>query len=328
VMPAGSEPVSSCTGSDPGACVSDKACGNSAGSCVDVPGYCMSSTESPTCDTSQPTEAGVQPLITGATAAPAGSPAPNARTFPNPGRTGSLRIASFRTSDPDFYLSPGLIVRPVASPKVTAFPSSKVEVLIVANGNSSGEAFALQVFDPSGKTRTVAMPEGVVLEPVKRGSAKPSASQSGAAALSPKLVAYCVAFSKLPPEAGTLFRVGGPELQKQFQPARAVLRAGRELAATGKFHPDSEPTAYADSIRQYALWTRIENWNEQKFGEVFLEKTKANALAAKVKWTKQMEQAVSGLVPGRWSDISMVLDQASRLSSAPTGGFEAPRPPQ
>ena len=76
-------------------------------------------------------------------------------------------------------------------------------------------------------------------------------------------------------------------------------------------------------IRQYALWTKIEGWGEDKFGEVFVEKTKQNALPNKIKWTKQIEQAVRGLVPERWRDISMVLDEAQKLpQQSPRAGAQ------
>jgi hypothetical protein len=40
----------------------------------------------------------------------------------------------------------------------------------------------------------------------------------------------------------------------------------------------------------------------------------------KVKWTKQMEQAVLGVAPGRWCDVAMVLEEAEKLSQ------NSPRP--
>ena len=185
---------------------------------------------------------------------------------------------------------------------------------LVANGNSSGQALELQVFDPSGQLKDPDVPEGTILEPVKQGSAKSLAEMMpGANILKKSLVAYCVDYLKLPPEANMLYRLAPPAVQDKLSPARAVMQAGRELAAAGKFHPDSDAAAYNDSIRQYALWTKIEGWGEDKFGEVFVEKTKQNALSNKIKWTKQIEQAVRGLVPGRWRDISMILDEAQKL---------------
>jgi hypothetical protein len=76
------------------------------------------------------------------------------------------------------------------------------------------------------------------------------------------------------------------------------------------------------------LWTKKENWDEQKFGEVFLEKTKENALTAKVQWTPELEQAVRALIPGRWRDISIVLEDAKRLSATSASGPGNSKPPE
>ncbi len=249
-----------------------------------------------------------------------------ASTAPRSG--GRIRLATFRTSEPLLAFSPRAVMRLLADEESQAKTPGEIIYSLVANGNSSGQALELQVFDPSGavQEKDMQLPEGVVLEPVKPGSAKPvSETARGGNILTKPLTAYCVDYAKLSPEAGMLYRIAPQPVQDRYGQIRFVMQAGRELAAAGKFHPDSDAAAYNDSIRQYSLWAKIENWDEQKFGQVFLEKTTANALAAKVKWTKQMDQAVSGLVPGRWRDISMVLDEAAKLSSGPQAQGPGPR---
>jgi hypothetical protein len=238
-----------------------------------------------------------------------------ASTTPRSG--GRMQLVSLRARDPLLAFSPrGPMGLPAEEdPQAGAF--GKIIYSLVSNGNPSGQALELQVFDPSGavQEKDMELPEGVVLEPVKPGSAKPVAEmEKGNNVLTKALVAYCVDYAKLAPEAGMLFRIAPQAVQDRYGSIRFVLQAGRELAAAGKFHPDSKPEAYMDSIRQYALWAKIENWDQEKFGEVFLEKTRENSTAAKVKWTKELERYVAGLVPGRWRDISMVLDEAARLS--------------
>ncbi|MGD0404766.1 MAG: hypothetical protein ABSB66_16400 [Candidatus Acidiferrales bacterium] len=187
---------------------------------------------------------------------------------------------------------------------------------LVANGKSSGEAFEFQVFDPTGKLKEVRVPDGLILEPIERGAAKPVSAGPGQKTSSHKLSAFCVNFEKEPPEPDQLFRVASPEIQEQYKPVRAVIRAGRELSEAGKFHPDSDPKAYADSIRQYALWTKLEGWDQQKFADNFVERTKKNAEALHMKWTQQMESALRNVVPGRWKDITQVLQRADEISQA------------
>ncbi len=230
---------------------------------------------------------------------------------------GSFRPVAFRSGDSlTTTLAPGTVVRVPAPETSTPSASGEISFSIVANGNSMGEAFELQVLDPTGKVKKIAMPEGVVLQPLKPGSAKPVATRAGGNVLTKKLYAYCLDFAKLSPEPGQLYRIAPQALQEKFKPLRAVLQGGRQLAAAGQLHPDSDPKAYVDSIRQYALWTKLENWDMQKFGEMFVQRTKKNAEALNVKWTKEMENALRGVVPGRWRDISAVLEQAKGIAQA------------
>ena len=176
------------------------------------------------------------------------------------GSDGSLQLASFHTNDPlEASLSGALAhVVPRSRPDVRSnlqAASQAPSFNLVANGKSSGEAFEFQVFDPRGKLKEVRVPDGLILEPIERGAAKPVSAGPGQKTSSHKLSAFCVNFEKEPPEPDQLFRVASPEIQEQYKPVRAVIRAGRELSEAGKFHPDSDPKAYADSIRQYALWT-------------------------------------------------------------------------
>ena len=231
-----------------------------------------------------------------------------------------LQLAAFHSGDGPQALAPGTLVRlvPTSQSSSQAAPqaAAPISFSFVANGNASGEAFELRVVDPSGKLQEIRAPDGLILEPLERGSVIPVSAGPGQKLVSRKLNAYCVKYDEDPPEPDAIYRVAAPEIQEQYKPIRSVMRAGRELAAAGKFHPDTDATAYIISIRQYALWTKLENWNEEKFGEVFREKTKKIAEDSKIPWTKELDQALRALVPGRWRDISMVLEQARKLEAA------------
>ncbi len=192
-------------------------------------------------------------------------------------------------------------------------PENALAFSLAASGNLGSGALEFRVVDPSGRVKKVAIPEGVVLEPLKPGAAKPAAG-TGGSVISQQLTAYCLEMAKLPPEPNQLYRLAPQAVQDKFKSLRPVLEAGSKLAAAGQFHPDSEPNAYTDFIRQNALWAKIEGWSEQKFTEVFIERTKKNAEHMKMNWTKEMEQALRSAAPGRWGDISMVLEEAQKLS--------------
>lgn len=205
---------------------------------------------------------------------------------------------------------------------LASLPSTKgLTFSIASNGNLGSNALVFRVHDPSGRLKgNVRLPEGMVLEPLKMGTRNPVSPAGGGSSVAQPLTAYCLEMAKLPPEAGQLYRLAPQAVQQKYKPIRGVLRAGSKLAAVGKFHPDSDPSAYADFIRQHALWAQLENWTEQKFTEVFLERTRKNAEHLNVKWTNEMTDALRAAAPGRWRDIAMVLDEAHKLS----GAAEAP----
>ena len=194
--------------------------------------------------------------------------------------------------------------------------NENLDVALVATGNSSGEAFQLQMRDPSGKTKRMSMPEGMVLEPEKPGSSKPPAANGMSNLLTQQIGGFCMQFLKLPPAVGMIYKIAGPAMQQKFEPMRLILQAGRALAEKGKLHPDSEPQAYADSVRQYAVWANQEGWDEKKFGDNFVDRTHKNAEAKKIKWTPQIENALRAAVPGRWRDITQVLSVAHAWESS------------
>jgi hypothetical protein len=242
-------------------------------------------------------------------------------------KTGSLPIGSNVTNAA--YNGRGAHMLPISAdltmPTLAAFAmgapgqggqGGTPDVSIVSTGNSSGEAFQLQVRDPSGQTRTASVPEGTVLVATEPGSEKPAASRGTAGMLTQQLSGFCLQFAKLPPAAGMVYKIASPAMQQNFAPLKQILQAGRTLAEKGKLHPDSEPNAYADSIRQYAVWSKQEGWDQKKFGDEFIDRTKKNAEARNVKWTPVIEQALRGAIPGRWADITQVLNVAQSWQKA------------
>jgi len=231
---------------------------------------------------------------------------------------GRLRLAAYRFGSPSRAPSYGVPAVPSLSPPFLAsLPSAESPTFSIAsNGNLGSNALEFRVHDPSGKLKgNISLPEGMVLEPLKPGTPNPVNNAAGGSNVSQQLTAYCLEMAKLPPEVGQLYRLAPPAVQQKYQPIRAVLQAGSKLAAAGKFHPDSDPAAYADFIRQHAVWAQLENWSEQKFAEVFLERTKKNAEHLNVKWTNEMTDALRAAAPGRWRDIAMVLEEAHKSSS-------------
>jgi hypothetical protein len=68
------------------------------------------------------------------------------------------------------------------------------------------------------------------------------------------------------------------------------------------------------ATKQWALWTKLEKWDAKKFGDMFLERTKKNLTELKVPVTRELENQIKGLVPGRWRDVQQVLTQAQAMA--------------
>ena len=191
-------------------------------------------------------------------------------------------------------------------------------IAFVANGRSTGEAFELQVRDPSGRIKAVAVPDGLVLEPVAVPPRGHRAALESPSDISLPYTGFCIEFHKEPPPPGTAYRVAGLAQQQRFRALRHILTAGRELAAHAQLHPDSVPVAYAEGIRQYALWTSLEHWDERQFAQALLARTQKNAAQLHVQWTTEMQRALEAAVPNRWRDISAVLSSAAALERTAT----------
>nr|HEV7954079.1 hypothetical protein [Candidatus Acidoferrales bacterium] len=225
----------------------------------------------------------------------------------------SIQLASFRGASP--FSDPSRSAdRPqdVASGGQTANPN--LTYSIVSNGKSTGEAFQLQLLDTTGKVKSVGMRSGAVLEAIAPGSSQPLATTAdGGKLVTQPLNGFCLEFGKHPPAEGTQYRIAGDAAQQKFRPIRFVARAGQQMEQKKAFHPDSNPKAYSEAILQYALWSKLEGWSEAQFTQHFVERTKENADALHVKWTSDMEKALRGAAPGRWKDISEMLQEAQEL---------------
>jgi predicted nuclease with TOPRIM domain len=187
---------------------------------------------------------------------------------------------------------------------------------IVASGGSTGPVFTLQARNTTGAPVTIDEPDGLVLQPLKQLAQ--TASQKLVGSLqSQAMSGYCLDFAKLPPSAGTLFKVADEAVQRQYAPMKNILQAARKLTDEGRLHPDSDPTAYGDATRQWAIWSRLGNWDAKAFEEHFVDRTHKNVEASRQKWTKALEQRVRELVPNRWNDITQVWSEADALSAGP-----------
>ena len=188
-----------------------------------------------------------------------------------------------------------------------------LHVLLTDRGGSTGRTLGMQVLNLTGQpVRLASMP--FVIEPIRQ-QAQQRVQQAftrlaNAAPVNIDLAAYCVEFLKLPPSANQIFRLAPEGLQKKYEAMSKILRSAYRVQTAGLLRPDSNPAAYADSIKQWAVWAVEQKLNEKSFTEAFLGHTKKNVEAAGQQWSRPAEDMVRKVSPNRWRDIVRVLQGA------------------
>jgi hypothetical protein len=192
-------------------------------------------------------------------------------------------------------------------------PAAPVRGYLTSLGLSTGDAFRFQFVNDGADPVTVEA-DGLVVEPLEPAASealrREAASLPAGGGVTADATGYCLELHRLPPVAGLMFRVAGASAQRQFAPARRILAESRRLFDAGALVPDSDPHAYFDSIRQWAIWTHEERLNARTFTDALVEHTRRNVEAAGQQWTTPIEQAVRAAAPHRWQDVQKVLQAA------------------
>lgn len=193
--------------------------------------------------------------------------------------------------------------------------ATRVHAYITSLGTSTGEAFDIQIVN-DGTAPVRIGGDGIVVEPIKKGSEKrlraelQEVAARGSGTASFRANAYCLEFKLDPPTQGTMFRVVDSATQQQYRPAREILRASRRLQASGELMPDSDPAEYFHAIRQWAIWVNEQRFTLPTYANAFVERTKKNAKALGVKWSKDLETSLRAAAPHRWDEIVRILGAA------------------
>jgi len=196
-----------------------------------------------------------------------------------------------------------------------------IKVSIAATGNSTGpESFHYDVDDPTGKVKSLRVPEGAVLEAIKPGIVQPMKVKAGDNDVKGSLPGYCLEFNKEPPPPGTKYRLADAATQQKYSFVHYISQAAAQMKQKNLFHPDN-PNAdgYFQSEVQSAIWIWINKWTQEQFTQHTVEKTKQNVETLKRTWTQEMETLVRNAVPGRWRDDAELLKEAQDLESAAAG---------
>jgi hypothetical protein len=200
----------------------------------------------------------------------------------------------------------------VSNVQAAGVPSG-VHILLTDRGGSTGKTLMMQILNLTGAPVALSS-RSFAVQPIQQ-QAQQRVQQafnrlSQAAPVRLDLSAYCVEFLKQPPTPNTLFRLAPADVQQKYAAMSKVLQSAYRVSKGNGLHPDSNPAAYTDAMKQWAVWAVEQKYNEQRFTEAFLGHTKKNVEAAGQQWSKPAEETIRKASPNRWRDIVRILQGA------------------
>jgi hypothetical protein len=239
----------------------------------------------------------------------------------------SRMVAATRSGTPVF-INTTLSTRTVLDPGSSALSSTvaprpaepageqqaaAVQIFLANVGNSTGEAFIAQIYNTGSSPITLAGGP-LVVEPLKQEVQDRVRAQlaelGGLDPLQMNLDAYCLEFLKLPPLPGQIFQIAGQQLQERYAPVRDILARSRELFDAGRLTPDTAPQDYFHAIRQWAIWTDEQSFDQSSYTRAFIEHTRKSVESRGQAWDPDFDNVLRGAAGGRWNDIQTILSEA------------------
>jgi hypothetical protein len=201
-----------------------------------------------------------------------------------------------------------------------ATKSPPITIVLTSLGRSSGDAFQMTVLN-EGSAPVRLTGDAFVLEPVADVTQavidRELAQERGAGRATTTLKAYCLEFLKQPPTVGMVFRLAPEDVQRRFANVARIFEASRRLKAAATMRPGTDdprnPDSYFDDVRQWAIWTHEQGFDEKSYGRAFVAHSRKNVEAAGHKWTRELERAFAGLGTGQWQAVQMVLRDAAAM---------------
>lgn len=198
---------------------------------------------------------------------------------------------------------------PYSGGQAAGLPSG-VHLLMVDAGGSTGRTLSLRILNLTDRPVQISsLPFSVepIAQQAQQRIQQAFTRLSSAAPVELNLSAYCVEFLKAPPRPNTLLRLAPPAVQQKYASMSKVLQSAYRVQQAGLLRPDSNPAAYTDSIKQWAVWAVEQRLNEKSFTEAFIGHTKKNVEAAGQQFPRQAEDMLRKVSPNRWQDITRIL---------------------
>jgi len=140
--------------------------------------------------------------------------------------------------------------------------------------------------------------EGVALE-----AAVPAGSET-----TMMLRSFCVELHKLAPHPKTIYKFADEGDQEKYAPNRALVDRAFHMLLTRQI--TLPPNLSLDNIVQWMLWAHIEQMNEKRFRDEFIDLVKKNYEAHKQKWDKEAEKRTEQMAQDCWMTVQKVLNPA------------------
>jgi hypothetical protein len=203
--------------------------------------------------------------------------------------------------------------QPVADRPAPYTPS--VKIFFTSLGRSTGDAVQMTIVNDGNVPVEIAS-DGFSLVPLSaltaRDVERELQSLAGRPRVTMTLKAYCRDIDKPVPAAGTVMRLADSRVHAGMRPIQRMLAAARRLVEAGTLKPDVDRETYLDSIRQWALWTMQERFDERAFTTAFAAHTRRNVEASGERWRREYDREVRELAASRWRAVQRVLTEARR----------------
>ncbi|HUF46747.1 MAG TPA: hypothetical protein VMM93_02965 [Vicinamibacterales bacterium] len=192
-------------------------------------------------------------------------------------------------------------------------PAPGLKIFFTSLGRSSGEALTMTAVNES-RLPILVHAHALALRPLARLTARDVRQElsklSGLPQVTVNIDAYCLNMKKLPPREGMVFGLADARTQSSMGPVHRIFEATERLLQKNAFTPDTRPLDYRHAVVQWAIWTVEQKFDERSYTRAFVEHSRKNVTDAGHAWTRELEQTIQSLAPGRWAAIQLVLHEA------------------
>jgi len=206
-----------------------------------------------------------------------------------------------------------VVTRPGRGADEPAFSFDEPVVYFETLGGSTGEVLKAHIVNPTGEPLPLegyAALEPVAVPPSRQARIAEEIRRAPGEHLEAVANFYCLEFLKQAPPAGVVYRIAGAAKQERFAPMARALESARRLYESGGMAVEGDPGTYFHSIRQWAVWTLEQSFDQARFVDAFTEHARKNFARMNQPWSEAIEAEVRRHGERRWLDVRKVIEGA------------------